>query len=68
MPAAFQPAELSEVVMAVAFAIEDPCGLETIELARALIDLGRAVPEAHRKTIVGLCKTWTQSFEPAGNG
>jgi hypothetical protein len=54
--------------MAVAFVIEDPCGLGAIELARALIELGRAVPEAHRTTIVGLCKIWTRSFEPAGKG
>jgi hypothetical protein len=62
MPA-FQPNELSEVVMEVAFAIEDPCGLDAIELARALIQLGRAVPTQYRKTIVNLCETWTRSFE-----
>jgi hypothetical protein len=62
MPA-FQPSELSEVVMAVAFAIEDPCPLDAIELARALVQLGQAVPIEHRKTVVGLCETWTRSFE-----
>jgi hypothetical protein len=59
----FQPNELSEVVMGLAFAIEDPCGFDAIELARALVQLGRAVPIEHRKTIVGLCETWTRSFE-----
>lgn len=57
--------DLSEVVMAVAFAIEDPCGLEAIQLARALIELGRATPEAHRKAIINVCETWTRVFEPA---
>lgn len=59
---------LSEVVMAVAFTIEDPCGVEAIELARALIELGRAVPEERRKNVVALCRTWTRSFAPEAGG
>lgn len=67
MPA-FQPNDLSEVVMAVAFAIEDPCGLETIELARALIDMGRSVPERQRAGLTQLIRRTTQSFNPKSGG
>jgi len=63
MPA-FEPNDLNEVVMAVAFAIEDPCGLEAIELARALIDLGRAIPEKRREGFAALCRASARSFEP----
>lgn len=60
----FPPNELSELVMTLAFAIEDPCGLEAIELARALIDLGRAIPEKRRKGFAALCRSAARSFEP----
>lgn len=55
---------LSEVVMAVAFTIEDPCGVEAIQLARALIELGRAIPEERRKGFIVLCRATARSFEP----
>jgi hypothetical protein len=65
MPAAFQPADLSEVVMAVAFAIEDPCGVEAIELARALIDFGRVVaPSRRREIALHLRSLMNQSRQP----
>jgi len=60
----FQPNDLSEVVMAVAFAIEDPCGVEAIELARALIELGRATPGNRRLGLAALCRAKARSFEP----
>jgi len=49
-----QPTTMSELVMAMAFAIEDPCGEEAIHLARALIELGRAVPECRRKALTSV--------------
>jgi hypothetical protein len=55
--------DLDEVVMALAFAIEDPCGLDALELARALLRLAQTVPAKDRKTIVSLCQAWTRSFE-----
>lgn len=53
---------MSDLVLELAFVIEDPCGQDEIDLARALIELGRAIPEKHRRTFVGLLKLWTQSF------
>jgi len=55
--------EANELVMAVAFAIEDPCGVEVIELVRALIELGRATPENRRKGVAALCHAKALSFE-----
>lgn len=42
----------NEVVMALAFAIEDPCGTEAIQLAQALVELGRSVPDSSRKRLI----------------
>jgi hypothetical protein len=53
---------MSELVMALAFVIEDPCGAEDIGLSRALVELGQVVPEKHRLTMIGLLQRWTRSF------
>jgi hypothetical protein len=53
---------ISELVIAVAFIIEDPSGVETLELARALVELGRSVPVNRRNAIANLCRTWITSF------
>lgn len=54
--------DLENLVLELAFMIDDPCGVDAIELARALVELGRTVPEKHRKTIAGLCRIWARSF------
>jgi len=43
-----QASELEKLVMDLAFAIEDPCGVEAIGLARALVMFGQTAPEANR--------------------
>ena len=43
-----QSTELENLVMALAFAIEDPCGIEAIKLAGELVRFGRAIPTQHR--------------------
>jgi hypothetical protein len=55
---AFQPTNMSELVMALAFAIEDPCGEDAIHLARALVEFGRAVPERNRKDMATALHSW----------
>lgn len=55
------------LLWSLAFAIEDPMGADAIELARALIELGRATPEKHRKTVAGLCRAWVRSFGEGEN-
>lgn len=55
--------KLNELVMEVAYAIEDPCGAEAIKLARALIELGRSVPAARRMGIIAWCNISRASFE-----
>ena len=37
------------LVLELAFAIDDPCGVDAILLAKALIEYGRAVPESQRR-------------------
>jgi hypothetical protein len=53
---------MSDLVLELAFVIEDPCGPAEIDLARALIELGRAIPEKRRSTYVEVLRLWTQSF------
>lgn len=43
--------EMDELVMDLAFAIDDPCGLDAIQLARALIEFGRSIPAAQRVNV-----------------
>lgn len=43
--------ELDELVISLAFAIDDPAGVDELRLARALIGLGRAIPLHYRMTI-----------------
>jgi hypothetical protein len=37
-----------EIVFALAFEIEDPCGFETVALARELVRLAKVIPPSHR--------------------
>jgi hypothetical protein len=53
----------SVLVMDLAFAIDDPCGSDAIDLARALVRLGKTIPERHRRTFLSLCNTWIDSFK-----
>ena len=43
-----QPGDFATLVMDLAFAIEDPCGVEAIEFARRLVEFGRATPADQR--------------------
>lgn len=38
----------NNLVLELAFLIEDPCGQTEIDLARSLVELGKAVPERGR--------------------
>lgn len=40
--------ELEQLVMKLAFAIDDPCGADEIRLARALIRMGRSIAPDQR--------------------
>lgn len=55
-----QSTALEKLVMDLAFAIEDPCGVEAIKLAGALVTFGRSVPEKNRimvsQLLVGLSR------------
>jgi hypothetical protein len=54
-----QPGDFAALVMDLAFAIEDPCGVEAIELARRLVEFGRAIPEHHRNYFAKLLAHFT---------
>ena len=54
--------EEQDVVMTLAFAIEDPCGADAIQFARELLRFARSVPpEARGKVIEGICN-WRLSL------
>lgn len=52
-----------ELVMALAFAIEDPCGKDELDLARALIDLGRGAPGSRRVQLTNAIKELAGVFQ-----
>lgn len=64
----------NELVMSLAFAIEDPCGAGAIEFARRLLNFGRGVrPEARTKAIElmrswdGALRTYSSTIPSASN-
>lgn len=42
------------LVLELAFAIDDPCGIDAVTLARALIEFGQSVPEGKRLVIASM--------------
>lgn len=49
-----QSTAVETLVMDLAFAIEDPCGVEAIKLAGALVRFGQNVPEGNRVMVAQL--------------
>ncbi len=45
---------LEEVIMGLAFCIEDPCPADAVTLASALVEFGQAVPEAKRDDVASV--------------
>lgn len=47
-----------DVVMTLAFAIEDPCGTGAIQVARELLRFGRGIPPEARTKAIALMRSW----------
>ena len=54
--------ELNALVLEMAYAIEDPCGLVAIQFARSLLQFGRSVPESKRQTCIRLLQVAQELF------
>jgi hypothetical protein len=63
--------ELHELIMHLAFAIDDPCGEEEIRLAKALINMARLTAPSYRRTLAieieTACETLCGSQNPSSS-